>query len=70
MRTARRQHRATPPPPKAANGRGIANALALLYSPDSLSEEQRVAVLRELERATYRKPPQGELSLVIPEPDA
>jgi hypothetical protein len=64
MRAARRQHRAIPKPPKAAFTRGVQQALVALYSDAPLSEEQRVAKLRELERAPYDKP-QGELELPV-----
>lgn len=69
MRAARRQHRATPTSRQAVNGRRIADALALLYAPDTLPEEQRAALLHTLEQAPYRKA-QGDLPLAFPEPDA
>jgi len=69
MRAARRQPRAIPTSRQAVNGRRIADALALLYAPDTLPEEQRAALLRTLELAPYRKA-QADLPLAFPEPDA
>lgn len=63
MRTARRQHRAHPKPPRPAFTRGVRQALAALYSPTPLSEEQRAALLRELEQVPTRPAAQRELDL-------
>lgn len=66
MRAARRQPRAVPEPRQAVNGRGIANALAALYSDAPISPERAAAIERELAATPYRKPPQGELGLELP----
>lgn len=63
MRAARRQSRAIPDPRQAVNGRGIAQALAALYSDEPVSPERAAAIERELAATPYRKHPQGELEL-------
>ena len=69
MRSARRQHRASPLRPRPAATRGIRMALAALYSVDPVTPEQAAAIQQQLEAAPYRKP-QGELTLAFREPVA
>ena len=66
MAKARRQHRAPQPSRKATFDRGMAAVHAALYAP-SLGQEQRVVLLRDLERSPYVHR-QGDLPLSLAEP--
>ena len=61
--------RATHSPPNAADARGLRSALHALYTSEPMTPEQVAAHEHQARNVPYRKP-QGDLLLVLPEPDA
>lgn len=69
MRTARRPYRATHRPPNAASARGLRDALVALYGKaQPMAADEQAATLHRHALVPYSKR-QGDLALVLPEPD-
>lgn len=69
MRSARRQYRATHRPPTAVSMRGLQQAMAVLYGDaPPMPADELANTLRAHALVPYRKR-QGDLTLVLPEPD-